>query len=158
LGIKIRKAIPLDFDSLALLVSQDEAWSRYGIGYREAQGLIQCAPDKFFLAEKEGEIVGFCALRLNGVGNIGAYIRMMIVAEPFRNYGIGKALLDYVWDLASDYCPNVFLICSAENVGAQDFYEREGFRRIGVLEDLVIPGHDEILYWKSAGPLRRAAY
>lgn len=63
-------------------------------------------------------------------------------------------MLDYVWNLATKHVPNLFLICSTDNVRAQKFYEREGFKKVGMLDSLVVPGHDEILYRKTAGSLR----
>lgn len=152
--INIREAASLDFENLARLISEDIAWNRYGIDFKVALDLIGSTEDKFYLAHNGRDIIGFCALRLNGVGNLGAYIRMIVVAEPYKNQGIGKSLLDYVWRLIVEHVPNVFLICSIDNVRGQKFYEREGFKQVGVLNGLVVPGHDEILYWKSAGPLR----
>jgi len=152
--IKIREATKSDLDILARLISEDIAWKRYGIDYHVALQLISMAEDKFYVAENEQDIIGFCALRLNGVGNIGAYIRMIVVAEPFRGQGVGKRLLDNVWKITIEHIPNIFLVCSTDNVRAQKFYEREGFKKVGVLEGLVVPGHNEILYWKTAGPLR----
>ncbi len=154
MNILIRPATSPDFDKLARMISSDIAWNRYGIDYRVALQLINSAEDQFYLAVVNQEVVGFCALRLNGVGNIGSYIRMIVVAESHRGQGIGKKLLDYVWNLSILYIPNVFLICSTDNIRAQKFYEREGFKKVGLLEDLVVPGHDEILYWKSSGSLK----
>lgn len=114
--IEIKKADLKDFETLAKLISNDIAWSRYGIDYEIAFQLISSAEDEFYVARNDQEVVGFCTLRLNGVGNI--------------------------------------LICSTDNLGAQRFYEREGFKQVGILDGLVVPGHDEIMYWKSAGALR----
>jgi len=79
--IKIREATKSDLDILARLISEDIAWKRYGIDYHVALQLISMAEDKFYVAENEQDIIGFCALRLNGIGNIGTYIRM-IVGSP----------------------------------------------------------------------------
>lgn len=152
--IEIKKADVKDFGTLAKLISDDIAWSRYGIDYETAFQLISTAEDEFYVARNDQEIIGFCTLRLNGVGNIGAYIRMIVVSETHRNKGIGKMLLNYVWNLVKEHIPNLFLICSTDNLGAQKFYEREGFKQVGILDGLVVPGHDEIMYWKTAGALR----
>lgn len=152
--LTFRQAEHSDFPSLAKLISTTEAWTCYGIDYAQALGLFEKMEDTIFLALKNQEIVGFITLRLNGVGNIGAYIRMLAVAEHFRSQGIGKQLVEYAANLAFTQIPNLFLICSVENVRAQRFYEDAGFVRVGLLPDLVVSGHDEILYRKAGGTLR----
>lgn len=151
--LKIREAKSTDFGDLARLIFADEAWTRYGIDFLAASELINNAEDKFYLAQSEDGIIGFCTLRINGVGNIGAYLRMIVVAEAFRRQGIGKQLIDYIWQQTIQHTPNLFLICSTDNLRAQKFYHREGFRPVGELNGLVVPGHQEILFWKSAGLL-----
>jgi RimJ/RimL family protein N-acetyltransferase len=64
-------------------------------------------------------------------------------------------LIDYAFDLTVRHTSNLFLICSTDNVKARRFYERLGFRQAGLLDNLVVPGHDEILYRKSAGTMRQ---
>jgi ribosomal protein S18 acetylase RimI-like enzyme len=41
-----------------------------------------------------------------------------------------------------------YLLASADNSGASRFYERHGYRFVGVIPDLVIAGIDETLYYK----------
>jgi len=93
--------------------------------------------DTIYVTEQNGEVVGFITLRINGVGNIGAYVRMVAVAEKFRGQGIGRQMIAYIGNLASQYIPNLFLICSVENVDAQKFYEKNGFEKIGIMKNLV---------------------
>jgi hypothetical protein len=38
------------------------------------------------------------------------------------------------------------------NHGAQRFYERHGYRRIGALPALVLPSVAELVYWKTRAP------
>lgn len=151
--IIVRKAKPSEYVRLARLISGDKAWTRYGIDFDKALHMIENAEDEFYVAIKDEKIIGFCAWRPKGMGNFGAYLRMIIVAETFRNKGIGKQLLDYVWNLTIQGSPNLFLICSTENTKAQKFYEREGFSPVGILDDLVVNGRSEILYRKTKGLL-----
>jgi len=150
----LREATSKDFSVLANIISTSEAWTCFGIDYDIAMGLFEKMEDKIYLAEKDGEIVGFVTLRINGVGNIGAYLRMIAVAEKFRGQGIGTQMINYIGEIASTHIPNVFLICSVENDDAQKFYEKNGFEKIGVMKDLVINGNDEIWYRKSFGTVR----
>ncbi|MDA8211848.1 MAG: GNAT family N-acetyltransferase [Clostridia bacterium] len=152
--VNFRQATYNDFPVLARIISTTEAWTCYGIDYNQALGLFENMEDSIILAEKANQVTGFITLRPNGVGNIGAYIRMVAVAEPFRCQGIGNKLIDYAANLAFQQIPNLFLICSVENTKAQRFYERVGFKKVGILSDLVVTGHDEILYRKTGGTLR----
>lgn len=149
--INIREATVIDFQSLAGIISIVKAWTCFGIGYERALKLFKEMEDTIYIAEMDKKVIGFITLRINGVGNIGAYIRMIAVAEQYRGQGIGTVLINYVSDIASKNIPNLFLICSVENVDAQHFYKKIGFEKIGVMKDLVIKGHDEILFRKNLG-------
>jgi len=47
--------------------------------------------------------------------------------------------------------PNAFICASSSNSGARRLYERLGYRLVGVLNDLVAAGHDEVLLRKTRG-------
>lgn len=151
---EIKEALTEDMPGMAALIAGDEAWRRYGIDQEEALDMLRDADDTFYVAKEGGQLIGFYALRLNGVGNIGGYLRMIIVAEDWRNRGIGSQLLEHAWAVTDERVPNLFLICSTDNVGAQRFYKRNGFRAVGLLDDLVVFGHQEILFRRTGGPLR----
>jgi len=153
-GLVFRQATSMDFPSLARIISTTEAWTCYGIDYDQVLDLLGNMEDLIYVAEKENQTLGFITVRLNGVGNIGAYIRMVAVAEAFRSQGIGEKLVAFVENLAFRHIPNLFLICSVDNTRAQHFYERVGFENVGILPNLVISGHDEILCRKTAKTLR----
>ena len=153
--LHFREGTNNDFPVLARIISSTEAWTCFGINYDIAMGLFEKMEDKIYIAEKDREIVGFFTLRINGVGNIGAYLRMLAVVEIFRGQGIGKQMINYIKEIVlSKHIPNVFLICSVENKDAQFFYEKNGFEKIGIMKDLVVDGHDEIWYRKSFGTVR----
>jgi ribosomal protein S18 acetylase RimI-like enzyme len=154
LNIDIRKGVANDFPALAGIISSSKAWTCFGIDYNIALNLFEKMEDTIYVAENDSKIIGFITISINGVGNIGAYIRMVAVTEKFRGQGIGQQLINYAGRIAAENIPNLFLICSVENIDAQRFYEKMGFVRVGILNDLVIPGHDEILYRKSYGTLR----
>lgn len=109
--------------------------------------------DIIYVAELNDQLAGFVTLRTDGVGNIGAYIRMLAVDSAFRGQNIGARLIDYVSQIAVQNIPNLFLICSLENVRAQIFYERNGFEQVGIIKDLAVSNHDEIFYRKCLGTL-----
>ncbi|HWP97624.1 MAG TPA: GNAT family N-acetyltransferase [Syntrophomonadaceae bacterium] len=143
-----------ELESAALILSSSEAWTCYGIHYDEALGLLRAMPDQIFIAEHDQAVIGLITLRNDGVGNIGAYVRMLAVAPDLRGQGIGVRLLDFASQIASQEQPNLFLICSTDNAGAQRFYERNGFEAVGIMKDLVVSGHHEIFYRKAFATLR----
>lgn len=153
--INIRIGSERDLESLALILSSSEAWTCYGIHYHEALELLKAMPDKIFVAERDQVVVGLITVRNDGVGNIGAYVRMLAVAPGLRGQGIGARLLDYASRIASqEQQPNLFLICSTDNINAQRFYERNEFEAVGIMKDLVVAGHHEIFYRKAFATLR----
>jgi len=152
-SIEVRKGTQEDFGQLANIISSSEAWTCYGIDYNLALKLFEQMQDTIYVAEINNRLVGFVTLRTDGVGNIGAYIRMLAVAPTFRGQSIGAQLINYVSQIAAHNIPNLFLICSPDNFRAQKFYKRNGFEQVGIIKDLVVTGHDEILYRKCLGTL-----
>lgn len=82
----------------------------------------------FYIAKKEGEVVGCCWTR-----NILPAIRVVggaYVAEEYRGQGIGTWLLNERCDrLTEDGCRLVMIGVHASNP-ARRLYQREGFRTI----------------------------
>lgn len=152
-SVEIRAGTRDDLAQLAAIISSSEAWTCYGIDFDLALKLFDQMTDNIYVAETNQQLVGFVTLRIDGVGNIGAYIRMLAVAQNYRGLGIGGQLIDYVGRIAARNIPNLFLICSVENVRAQSFYERNGFNPIGIMKDLAVANHDEIFYRKCLGTL-----
>lgn len=153
-NVVIRPRQSSDIPAIAMILSTTEAWMCYGIDYEIAKQLLEDMQDDSYVAVIGEIIVGFITLRLHGVGNIGAYVRMVVVAESFRGKGIGVKLIHHIASIAFQETANLFLICSVENTDARTFYEKVGFTQVGVLTDLVVKGHDEIFYRKIAGCLR----
>lgn len=152
--ISMRLGIHEDFAELAAIISSSPAWTCYGIDCSKAMKLFEQMKDTIYVAEINGKLVGFVTIRIDGVGNIGAYIRMVAVDQVFRNSGIGAQLIDYISGIATaENVPNIFLICSVDNIKAQSFYERNAFKQVGIIKDLVSIGHDEIFYRKCLGTL-----
>ena len=150
----IRKTLPTDIPIVAMILSSTEAWTCYGITYDIAMKMLYDMPDESFVGVIDNEIVGFITLRGDGVGNIGAYVRMVVVKATYRGKMLGSKLIDHIAKIAFQKTHNLFLICSAENTMARRFYEKIGFVAVGSLADLVIKDHNEILYRKTNGPMK----
>jgi ribosomal protein S18 acetylase RimI-like enzyme len=83
-----------------------------------------------------------------GAFGVGGYLRLIAVVPGAERRGIGAALLAAFEHATASRCRHAFLLVSDFNADAQRFYDRQGYRRIGVLPALVRPDVDEWLYWK----------
>lgn len=87
--------------------------------------LAAARDEEVFVAVDNGRIVGLAALYRPQV-----FLHSLYVSE--RGRGIGKALVDHV---LGETGGALSLKCQAANVGAQAFYDREGFICIEAGED-----------------------
>ena len=97
--------------------------------------------DGFIVAELEGRIVGFIA----GVNNApqNARILMLAVQQPFRQRGIGSALMDaFLQQCAMRAMRTVELEVRMSNATAINFYKRYGFQIAGTLPRFYTDGED----------------
>jgi ribosomal protein S18 acetylase RimI-like enzyme len=61
---------------------------------------------------------------------------------------VGAKLLEAYEAEVAKVSGHAFLLASQDNAGAHRFYERHGYRRVGLLPALVLPDEDEVLFWK----------
>jgi GNAT superfamily N-acetyltransferase len=78
----------------------------------------------------------------------GAYIELLGLLDSYRGQGIGADILRWVETETHQQSNNLWLLTSSFNQQALQFYQRQGFQQIGVVEGLVHPEHDEILLRK----------
>jgi RimJ/RimL family protein N-acetyltransferase len=72
----------------------------------------------------------------------------LIVGHPlFERYALTPAALER--GLVAAHARDLFLLVTCENAAAQRLYRRHGFVAVGVLNDYVRPGVDELLMRKS---------
>lgn len=149
--IEVREAGIQDIPACAQIISTEDAWRVYGLDYLKSYDVLSTMDDVIYVALKNEKVIGFITIKINGVGNVGAYVRMIAVNREYRGTGVGTVLVEYIQNLAKQNGKNnIFLICSVENSNAKRFYERVGFKQVGILESLVIDNHDEILFRRIA--------
>lgn len=99
-----------------------------------------------------GELVGFARVLLGGGGagqfGRGGYLKLIALRPGHEGRGIGPLLLAAVEGAVAERSPDLFLLTSDFNHGAQRFYARAGYLRVGELPDFVRPGITEVIYWK----------
>jgi glucosamine-phosphate N-acetyltransferase len=94
----------------------------------------RCRDKKTFIFEFGGNIVGAASLVLDykfiHLGQPAAFLEDVVVAEGYRGYGIGKALVNHCIEAARlSRAYKVILTCTDHNV---DYYRKLGFEISGV--------------------------
>lgn len=169
-SLRIRPLRVTDLDPCARLIAADPLWKRYQITLARARRLLQevlaatrrgggrtSEAGEFAVAHSRGQVVGFIWFRLNGTFHHSGYVRWIGVAPHVRGQGVGAKLMAYAERKIFSRGPNVFLMVSAFNTGAQKFYKRLGYTEIGAVPNYAIRGITERLFRKTRGPLSAPA-
>lgn len=146
-----------DVEACAAIMSGLPLWRAYGVTTREARETFTTAlrgAAEVRVAEDAGRVLGFVEYLVRGTFGHSGYVWAVGVARDAQGRGVGGRLMDAAEARIFEAGPNVFLLVGASNAGAQRFYERRGYRRIGEIPDYVRPGLTEILYRKTQGPIR----
>lgn len=141
-----------DVHECARMMATSEPWITL---QRTAAALVPVISDPVkdvHLVRDSDGIAAFIILDLRGLTN--GYVQTICVRADRRGGGLGAALLGWSEIHVQKQSPNVFLCVSSFNPGAQKFYARLGYERVGVLRNYVVSGLDEILMRKTIGPLR----
>jgi GNAT superfamily N-acetyltransferase len=96
---------------------------RWNPGLYDGVAFFQADPDGFFLAEKDGGMVG--GISLVGYGEALAVIGNHFVLPPYRGQGIGKALWEHALELAGERHIRINGLPDGK-----EFYESYGFRGV----------------------------
>ena len=153
----IRPLRDSDVDACAALMLAMPLWTRYQTTREAARGLFAGAAaggSQALVAEDGGRVIGFVVYSLRGTFDRSGYVRAIGIAAEAQRLGAGARLMDAAEREIFGAGPNVFLLVAVFNAGAQRFYEKRGYRRIGEITDYVREGITEILYRKSRGPIQ----
>jgi ribosomal protein S18 acetylase RimI-like enzyme len=147
----IRPLVREDFVTLCAGLAELPLLRRYGRSAARLQATLETALDRgegLLVCEEGGELLGLAWFLTSGTLALGGYLRLLAVLGPAQGRGVGKRLLFAYEVEVVKVSGHAFLLASKDNAGAHRFYERHGYQRIGVLPSLVLPGEDEILFWK----------
>ena len=139
-----------EIEFCAHLRASSDPWLTLQRDYDDAIKSITATDHEVYVAKSKDDIMGFAVVSVTGV-LIGFLLTLCIVPD-YQRLGIGAKLLAYSEERIFKESPNVFLMVSSFNTGAQTFYEKHGYRKIGELENYIIRGYSEFLMRKSIGP------
>lgn len=145
-----------DVNACASLMRAIPLWAQYRMTPERARATfadVREGSSCGVVADDDGRIIGFVVYRVQGTFVHSGYILNVGVAPDVQNRGVGRQLMDAAEADIFRHGPNIFLMVAAFNTGAQRFYERRGYRRVGEISDYIRTGITEILYRKTLGPI-----
>ena len=152
--MKLRPLTAEDVSGLTLALGSLSLLVRYNrTGERLSRDLNQALDrgESLWVAEIEGRPRALAWFVPEGTMGMAGYLRLLAVAPEAQRHGVGRALLATYETETARASRHATLMVSDFNHHAQRFYERAGYHQVGRLPALVLPGVDEILYWKRLG-------
>lgn len=105
-----------------------------------------------FVAEDNGELVGFLCGFLSQTDPGEAFIHVVGVAPSRRASGLGRELYERFFAAAREHGRTVVrCVASPDQAEAVEFHEAMGFRVDRVAEDYEGPGEDRMLFVRHLG-------
>lgn len=148
----VRPLVLADIPGIANWVAATPLWQRYNV---TAEAFAKRLRDGFaegatiYVAERDGAVIGFLWLVERGTFNRSGYVQLIGVQPGMQNAGVGRALMQFAEEKIFAQGRDLFLLVSDFNIDAQRFYQRLGYRQVGNLDDYVVPGVSELIYYKK---------
>ena len=142
-------------DSCVEILQNSDLGKAYFSDYEKAADMLKYAvgQNNVYVALDENEkCLGFIYYMTNGVFGSYPYLHIIAVKEEYRNCGIGKQLIKYFEDNASDSSSEkYFLTVDNFNPRAKKLYENLGYKCVGELPDFYKKGINCCLMMKRRG-------
>ena len=149
-GLVVREAAAGEHRWAAAVMSTSEPWVSLKRDFDACLRSCTSPLDQLYVAELDGRPCGLELVRERGVAG-APYLVSLAVDAAHRDKGVGFELLAFVERLFRNRYRHLFLCVSAFNHRARVFYERHGYRAVGVLTDFIVDGLDEVLMVKRLG-------
>jgi ribosomal protein S18 acetylase RimI-like enzyme len=103
-------------------IKSDEIW--------DTENFLMDYPEKWrisLIAIEDNKIVGFIVCSIKN--NVVLHIHRFAIKKEYQRKGIGKSLLDHIFQNRSDTMKCITLNVYKDNIPLQQFYEKLGFNR-----------------------------
>ncbi len=99
---------------------------------------------KRFSVQYNGQCVGAVSVRYPWLK--GPYLELLGLSASAQGIGIGREIMDWFEGESPDGARSLWLLCSDFNEGGIAFYQRQGFEKICLIENLYSEGlHDFLM-------------
>jgi len=151
----MRRSEPLDIQNAttdernwaAHLIAVSEPWVTLKTSLEQCLAVCSDPGYMIYIAHGAGQPCGAIILHPSGLAS-SPYIKTVIVAEAYRNRGVGKGMITFAENHFRENSKHIFLCVSSFNKKAQAFYKRLGYHPVGEFKDYVIEGESELLLYK----------
>lgn len=148
LGVRflIRPSTARDAPACARLMLEHPLWQSYGLTFEtQYERLTHLLIEKRGLIAEDGGVVqGFVIYDTRTFGDNG-YIQLIGIDARLTGQGIGERLMSAAHAAMKPF-RRCFLLCTSTNVGAQRFYTRLGYVKVGELPDWLRAGTTEYIF------------
>lgn len=150
----VRPYMDQDRAAVIAMLAEADPWKRLGYTATHWQRLFDPFPAgrEGYVIESPSGVAGMAMLRRRFL--FGDYLELLVVALGAQRQGLGRALLQAVERSVFAESKNLFACVSDFNDRARAFYRDNGYREVGPLPDLLLPGSSEILIRKTTGPAK----
>ena len=153
--IQIKLADMKCIDSCVEILQNSDLGKAYFSDHKKVADMLTYAVARknVYVALNENEkCLGFIYYLTNGVFGCYPYLHIVAVKEEYRSCGIGKQLIKYFEDNASDSSSaKYFLTVDDFNPRAKKLYENLGYKCVGELPDFYKNGINCFLMMKRRG-------
>jgi len=136
-GVSIRRVARSDIDAV-LAIDRKISGEQGLVTYRDMVTADLGGPlDLSFVAEADGQVVGFiwCRLTYVGIPIIEVALTHMLVVDPdYQGQGIASKLINGLLDYCqAEEIETIRVVVEERNTRLQHFFERLGFRRSALI-------------------------
>ena len=153
--IHIKPADTKHIDGLVEILQKSDLGKVYFSDHEKSTNMLTYAVGQknvYAALDENEKCLGFIYYMTNGVFGSYPYLHIVAVKEEYRNHGIGRQLMKYFEDNASDASSTkYFLTVDDFNPRAKKLYENLGYQCVGELPDFYKEGINCYLMMKRRG-------